>query len=243
MSKKWLIIAILVGLVSFGAGWLIPRDCKVCEQSAVESSEVQVVIETPAPEIVYQIPEGYIASEAVQIRVCDGEVQWYDGAIWRSVGSMEELSEQDMYNVSKDSLLALVEEISKKRLEEQVGTMVDPMTGEVQVGEVPKATPKPVVVTPAPVVTQAPVVESGDTGSGSNNNASSNNNSSSDNNSGSSNDSGANSNPAPTTVPGEPTPAPAQPTPAPSEPTQAPTQETPPDTGDGEDIGWSDDYL
>ena len=190
------------------------------------------------PEIVYQIPEGYIASETVQIRVCDGAVQWYDGAVWETVGSLEDLSNQDMYHISKESLQALIEEISKKRLENQKEALIDPMRQEVQVAEVPKATPKPVVSTPAPVVTPVPVTPAPITGDDSAD--------SGDDDPGDDSDDEGNYEPEPEPEPTpepepEPTPEPEpEPTPEP-EPEPETTPET--DTGDGEDIGWSDDYL
>lgn len=143
-----------------------------------------------------------LSADVIQVRVDDGQIQWHDGTLWHTAGSVEELMEKDRFVVAQDAFLAYVDEA--RRLEEELLQAHREQTGgrspNVGQKEVPKTQVRPQTQTSAAPQEVAPTPS-----------------------------------PEPAAPPeeswggGEPDP-PAQPDP-------------PADTGDGENMEWSNDYL
>lgn len=159
--------------------------------------------------------EDALTAEMIQVRIDDGQVQWYDGTLWHNVASVEELAEEDKFYLAQDPFLAFSQELQQENAEGsveswQTGTFMAEENG-LLVGQ--KETPKPAAKPkapsqPSPEETPAPQ-EPVDTPPADNSQIST-----------------PSYNPPPS--------APAPSTPAPSTPT---------DTGDGENMEWTDDYL
>lgn len=236
MAKKQIAITTLVGVTAFVAGFLLRT---VWNDSPVEntqtgngaeqtyqsgntssSSQGQILSqETASPSGETAEKENTISADSIQVRIDDGEVQWYDGTVWHTVATVEELSREDKFYLALESFRAFSQELQQEKAENppQFGSDDTFMNGEdLAVGkkETPKPTPKPATPPPAAEETtpQEPPVE---------NNA-----------------------PAAPSVPSAPSnPTPSTPTPS----TPAPSTPAPSD-GDGEDIDgggvdWGSDYL
>lgn len=161
----------------------------------------------------------------VMVRIREGYVEWHDGTTWNRARSVEELQTEDIYNLAQDDLESFEESYrmmldmeNEALIEVQNEIMSEPLVGSDK---------KPITTTTTSVVTgtdntaetvvaNVPGQSEGTTSSGS---------------------------AGTTTTPSTPS-APANPgtttTPSDSENTTPPST---PSTGDGEDIGWSDDYL
>lgn len=167
-----------------------------------------------------------------EIRVYDGNIQWFDGNIWHTYGSVTEYTEADpfgsSYTVSFPTFTPAPSEgtnpdrgngdtTTETSKPDSVDTPSSAETPKPTATPKPAATPKPVTTpkptatpkpaaTPTPTATPKPVATPAPT---------------------------ATQTPAPVVTP-TPTPA-ATPTPTPT-----PTPAATPSTGDGEDIDWGD---
>ena len=171
-------------------------------------------------------------SEEMNIRVNNGYVEWWDGENWNRNESVEVLKEQDPYYIAEQELIAF-EESYRAELETQndaiIGEALEerkvPLVGVEKVVASSTATTSSTTsgnVTEETVATPEVVSPTP----------------------------GYVAPPTTTVTPTVPvTPTPPVETPQPSTPAEPSvpvvpeTPVTPPATGDGEDIGWSDDYL
>lgn len=162
---------------------------------------------------------GYVAPDTIRVRIQDNQVQWYDGKFWHEAASVEELRREDRFCLAEEAFREFDEQLRQEKAAErqaQEGT-----AGTLSAGV--KETPKPVQRPQAPPAPQAtpepqapadvPTPEPASPGSGAGGGGA------------------APENPA--------APPPVTPPPA-----DAPAgSESSGDTGDGENMEWSDDYL
>ncbi len=73
--------------------------------------------------------EGHIPSQAVQVRVDGGVVEWFDGQNWNPVSGAEELSAQDRFQLARESYRAFEDQLIEK-LNAQSAAAEEPADGE-----------------------------------------------------------------------------------------------------------------
>lgn len=180
MKAVYFVATALVGVVMFWVGFqlrpvLDPREQQ--EVAAVpedESVEVQQT-EQSAAELAAQ---GYLPLEELTVRIDDGDVQWFDGTMWHTVASMEELAKEDKFYVAQEGFLEFEEQMKQQREERRAEQESPEERGEtLMVGqkETPKPVEKPRPTKPAatasaeePVSAPGTPSESGGNGGGSN---------------------------------------------------------------------------
>ena len=220
--KGIMIIKILAGIALFSAGIAVGVPvCRMYDKARVEaaSADDSVNLEEEKPGENYGGTGNGQAGEDLQLRVRDGELEWYDGVRWNSAGAVAQLVAEDPISQPSEAWLTLAAQLAEIRAGEYAeeagalsrdegGLSVDE-TAPVRPQTNVSATPRP--GTPAGTRPTAPV------------NAAPDNNDNNDSNDDNNDD--HNDAPAP-----EPEPAPE------------PAPEPEPDTGDGENIEWSGDY-
>lgn len=227
MNKKYWIILIAVAVVSFVLGFMVKFIITGPEIKEVQENEI-VVIENESTDVAVRIREGY--------------VEWYDGTAWNRAQSVDALQAEDIYNLAQDDLKAFEEsyQITLEAENEAAAATQNDVMSEPLVG----SDKRPVTTT----TTQVPV---------SNGNAEQSvvanvpGQSGGTTSSGSTGSSGSGSTTTPSGAGTTSTPSDSGTTSTPSDsgttstPSDSGTSTTPstPSTGDGEDIGWSDDYL
>lgn len=226
MNKKQIIITAVTGVLMFIAGFLTRmvfgnmKEAQMADTLAVGVKEGQITMSRQE-----MASEGYISTDTLKVRINDGDVQWYDGTLWHTAASVEELEKEDIFVIAQADFEEFMEQLKQEKLEaegQQEGSGENGMGSEdsqllIGVKETPKPTTKPQtqpsVQQPAQTaVTQTPVSQPGDDSGDDSSDDDSSGDSSEDN-------SGDNSGGG----------------------DDAPADDG--DTGDGEDIGWSDDYL
>lgn len=239
MDKKQIVLTVVVGASMFAAGFLART---AWDHAAVSSAgggtqgeyltqggqidvQGQTLAQTPQDAQGQGTSAGNAAKdqgvlpENIKVRVDDGEVQWFDGTLWHTVAAVEELVAEDRFSKAEEAFLAFAEQLrqeqAEKQAQEQAQQEQDTLLKEEgpAVGEKPTPKPDP---KPQKKPEATPDAEQPETVP----------------------DAEEPVETPPSVSPGTPS-APA-PTPA---PTPQPTPPPPADTGDGEDMGWSDDYL
>lgn len=247
MNNKEIVIKILAGLAIFvvglGIGGLIfqPKE--------------------EAPKVEEMLVNAKYAS-GVQIRVNDGNVEWYDGIRWHVEGSVEELAEKDAFYRSGEDWETMDEQLSGYVAEDSQTFLAssDPEDAKPLIGENEQsgqgtqgqtsrpqnaASQAPAQTSQRPAQTQQPAVQTPAVGGASGNQAS---------NAGSSNDDSSDDDSSDNSAPGDDSsggdvsggdssggdPSGGQDTPAEEPPAEDPPAD---DTGDGENMDWSNDYL
>lgn len=227
-------ITILVGMTMFAAGFLLRAawDDSLSESVQTGSRTSQTAQGSPSSSRSYLIAQESMASsdssseqedtltaDMIQVRIDDGEVQWYDGTLWHSVASVEELSGEDRFYLALEPFLTFSEELRQEKEGEQTvswqeGTFMAEDSG-IFVGK--KETPKP-KTTPksSSDPTPAPQDSTGTSAEGTQSSTP------------------AATNPTPSAPASTPAPSTPDPTPTP-EPTPAPST-----SGEGEDINAAD---
>lgn len=145
MKAVYFVATALVGVVMFWVGFQLRPVLDPWEQQEVaavpedESVEVQQT-EQAAAELAAQ---GYLPLEELTVRIDDGDVQWFDGTMWHTVASMEELAKEDKFYVAQEDYLKFEEQL-KQQWEDRRAEQESPEEqGEtLMVGQ--KETPKPV---------------------------------------------------------------------------------------------------
>lgn len=227
MGKKQICATILVSVFAFSAGFLLrpvwDKSSMVSIQtgSGTEQNYQSGNSSSPSPgQLLSQEAdvssdetcqkENTIPADSIQVRIDDGQVQWYDGTVWHTVAAVEELAGKDKFYLALESFEAFSQELRQEKADNppQFGSDDAFMNGnDLSVGK--KETPKP---TPKPATTPPPAVD----------------------------ESAPQTPPAEDTAPVAPgNPVPGTP-PAPSNPTPPPSEPTAPSNGDGEDIDADD---
>ena len=223
MNKKNCLIVIAVAVVSFVLGFMVKFIISEPNVKDVQENEV-VIIENESIEVMVRVREGY--------------VEWHDGTTWNRAQSVAELQTEDIYNLAQDDLKSFEESYrvtldveNEALMQAQNEIMNEPLVGS---DKKPVTTTTSVATgadnTAETVVANVPGQSAGVASSGS---------------------AGSTSTPTTSTNPGTTTPSGTETTtpPADSGATTPPadsgatTPPSTPSTGDGEDIGWSDDYL
>lgn len=165
MKAVYFVATALVGVVMFWAGFQLRPVLDPWEQQEVaavpgdESVEVQQT-EQSAAELAAQ---GYLPLEELTVRIDDGDVQWFDGTMWHTVASMEELAKEDKFYVAQEGFLEFEEQMKQQREERRAEQESPEERGEtLLVGqkEEPKPTEKPKPTKPT-VTDSVPVAEPG----------------------------------------------------------------------------------
>lgn len=242
MKAVYFVVTALVGVVMFWVGFQLRPVLDPWEQQEVaavledESVEVQQT-EQAAAELAAQ---GYLPLEELTVRIDDGDVQWFDGTMWHTVASMEELAKEDKFCMAQEDFLEFEEQLKQqwenRRAEQEsseewgetllVGQKVEPK---------PTEKPKPTVTAPGPVTAPGSVPgpaaapESNDSNSGGDNSGGGGGNTGDSGNSGGGNSGGGN----PGSDAGGNT----------GSDSDTGNNDSGGDTGDGENMEWSDDYL
>ncbi len=236
MDRKQIMITAMAGIVTFCLGILLGKCLPAEKEGQVSEQAAGLGQEDGQKEIQQQSEPKEIN---IMVRINDGDVEWYDGIRWNRVGSAEELMKNDKYNMAEANRWELEESLLVKRAEtvREESVFMGRENNELYVGkkEVPEAQSvqkPPVQKPPAQKPTnqeqlpaETPVPSSSQT-----------------------------STPEPDdsdseTPPQSPDDEQPDDTP-PSTPVETPTEtpvETPSgsgsQTGDGENMEWSDDYL
>lgn len=263
MKAVYFVVTALVGVVMFWVGFQLRPVLDPWEQQEVaavpedESVEVQQT-EQAAAELAAQ---GYLPLEELTVRIDDGDVQWFDGTMWHTVASMEELAKEDKFYVAQEDFLEFEEQLKQqwenRRAEQEsseewgetllVGQKVEPK---------PTEKPKPTVTAPGPVTVPGPVPgpaaapESNDSNSGGDNSGGGGGNTGGGGNSGggdSGNSGGSNPGGGDSGNSGEGNSGGENPGSDAGGNTGSDSDtgnnDSGGDTGDGENMEWSDDYL
>ena len=93
--------------------------------------------------------------EELKVRIDDGEVQWFDGMIWHTVSSVEEMQKEDKFYLAQEAFRLFEEQMRQQGAESdmeeseinQAGTLSVGQKKEPKPAEKPKPT-KPVVTEP-----------------------------------------------------------------------------------------------
>jgi len=236
MNRKQIIIITMVGIVTFCLGIVLGKCLPAEKAEQIPEQVTSLEQEDEQKEILQQSEPEEIN---ILVRINNEDVEWYDGIRWNRVDSVEELMKNDKYKLAEANRRELEESLQMKRVEtvREESAFMSRENNELYVGkkEVPKA---PSVQKPAQeptkeeqLPTETPVPSSPQTST---------------------------SEPDESVTPPQP-PAVEQPTDTPpSIPVETPPSapiETPPSTpvetpsdsesqtGDGENMEWSDDYL
>ena len=115
-----------------------------------------------------------------QVRIYDGEVQWFDGKSWISAGSVEELEKQDPFVAYEENRAGAAAENNTGSITGNAATSGDGQNADKNTGSIQQATPTPTAkpattkpaankpaATPAPTAapTPAPAQSNNDSGS------------------------------------------------------------------------------
>lgn len=234
MEKVYYVVTILIGAAAFGAGLMVrpliwPVEQQVAAELEQQDSELEIQHqELSARELSAQ---GYLSVETLQVRIDDGEVQWYDGMMWHTVAAVEDMEKEDKFYIAQERLQEFEEQL-KQELQswENQQEGIEPQEDILKVGQKqetkPTEKPKPAVREPVsttatdPVPEPTPAPESGGNSAGNGGN--------SDNSAGDGG-SGGSDNPAGDGGSGGDN--------------SGGDGGSGGDTGDGENMEWSDDYL
>lgn len=192
-----------------------------------------------------------VETSRIQVRVNDGVVQWFDGTYWNDVAPTEELQAQDKFHLAETKLAAFEEQyiaemvtIANNQAEGDAESVAEGNGAtNINVGKIKKDPPKTTTTQPA----QSEIPATSDNDSGSTNNAGGNSSGATTTptapGTGSTTPSTPNTGTTTPSTPDTGTTTPSTPdtgTTAPSTPTETPSDSN---TGDGENMEWSDDYL
>ncbi|MCM1024982.1 MAG: hypothetical protein NC432_00980 [Roseburia sp.] len=183
MTRKHIAITIFVEIIAFAAGFLLRPVWNASTADEVQTgsgtgqiyqsgnespSQGQILSQETGSSTIEPVKaENTIPADNVQVRVDDGLIQWYDGTIWHTVATVEELSQEDKFNQALEAFQIFSQELQQEKAEtpsqsQQTGTFWD-KDGGLSVGkkETPKATPKPAATPPAAEepTAQEPAVE------------------------------------------------------------------------------------
>lgn len=242
MGKKGLAIGILAGAAMFAAGFLVRTawDGYKDEQEALaamnqEAAEEEAMARQGGQEAPEATAGEYLEADMVQVRIEDGQVQWFDGRLWHGVASVEELQRKDRFYLAEEAFREFDEQLRQEKAAARQAEAAGESDGEasealsVGVKETPKPVQRPQSTSAPQAPVEVPVPAEGSVDSGG---------SSGGGNSGGGNSVGGNSG-------GE---APVAPPPV-EEPSDSGNSggdsggDAGSDTGDGENMEWSDDYL
>ena len=230
MKKKQYVMMAVTGGAIFAAGFLAGT-VRDTGRPPKQPAEEQTAEESQAEESEEISPEsmGYVASDTIRVRIEDNQVQWFDGRLWHEAASVEELEREDRFCLAAEAFQVFDEQLRQEKAAERQARADQDASGTLSVGV--KETPKPPQRPQTPPQAPADVPETdpnpADTGGG---------------NPGGGTSQPANpgpSNPGPSTPTTPATPPPVAPPPA-DEPADSGNSG---DTGDGENMEWSDDYL
>ena len=170
MKKIYLLATVLFGAVTFGAG--LPEKAPVwpmTRQQAADQQDVAAATQLREMSVRELAEQGYVSVDMLKIRIDDGEVQWYDGVMWHTAATVEEMEKEDKFYVAQEAFLEFEEQLIQQRETERVGQ--ESAGGQEQIllvgrkkeekpAEKPKPT-QPTVTTPVPdpVVIPMPIPE------------------------------------------------------------------------------------
>ncbi|MDE6518142.1 MAG: hypothetical protein K2L18_09910 [Acetatifactor sp.] len=173
MKAVYYVATALVGAVMFWAGLAV----RPLIDSPGQQETVMQMEEASAPGDAMNIQQaelsaeelaarGYLSAEALDVRIDDGEVQWFDGVIWHGVASVEEMAKEDKFYVAQEIFREFEEQL-KQREADSTAEGSDSSQGEtlsIVQREEPKPTAKPqstkpTVTEPVTVPTVIPVLE------------------------------------------------------------------------------------
>lgn len=240
--KRQITITIAVGLVMFLAGFFM-RGMWFDVQTKEGSPEENPASGADSAQMGV-LPQENAQNASPQVRINDGNVEWYDGIRWNLAASVEQLEKEDPFNATQEARKELEQRLLQERAEKQQMALASlnreenvPLIGEKeeqkpaapqqsvkdQKGQAQNTSKQPAVSSVQQTQTPAQSVPVPDSSS---DNSSSDDNSSDDS---SSDDGSSGGQDAPVDTP----PA--------DEPADTPAED--PGTGDGENMEWSNDYL
>lgn len=232
MKVLYFVATAFVGAIMFWVGFQLRPVLAPWEQqeAAAVSVDESVEVQQTEQSAVELAAQGYLSVEELKIRINDGDVQWFDGMIWHTVASMEELAKEDKFYIAQESFLEFEEQIKQQREERRVEQESSEEQEEtLLVGQ--KETPKPAVNSrPTNPTASDPADSSEDGGSNGGNSGSGNSGGgNSGGNGGEANPGGDGGNSGEGGSAGDSD--------------NAGGGDSGGDTGDGENMEWSDDYL
>ncbi len=257
-NKKIVLVGTLTLVIGFILGLFVSHMLMCREIAALEgalmaatgtqngSSMTTITATTTDGSMTTAAAASLIEVSQIKVRVNDGAVQWFDGTYWNEVAPVEELQQQDKFYLAEESLAAFEQQYTEAALasaENDTDTATE--YTDLNVGKIKKD--PPITTTQPP---QTNTSSTGDTtgggSTGENSGGSTGENSGGSTGGSSSNGSSGGTTTTPSTGTTTPT-TPSTPTETPSTPVETPSTpaETPSDsnTGDGENMEWSDDYL
>lgn len=166
MKAVYFVATALVGVVMFGAGLLVrPALGPWEQQEATAAPEEEVKVQQTEPIHGRTLAQGYLSAEALKVRVDDGEVQWYDGVMWHTVASVEEMTKEDKFYGAQEAFQEFEEQLKQQEADRAEAENVSGQEVPLTIGEKeePKPTEKPkptrpAVTEPAPAPVVVPVI-------------------------------------------------------------------------------------
>lgn len=253
MGKKAWAVRILAGAAMFGAGFLVRtawdgyedrQEALAAQEAAAAAAEALAQQEAQAAQ--EEAAEEYLTADVVQVRIQDGQVQWYDGRLWHEAASVEELERSDRFYLAEAAFREFDEQLRQEkaalRRQEAAGA-AEKEALSVGRKETPKPPARPQTSVTPEAQTEAPVpapeVSAPEAGTGGTDGGGSGGG-----NPGGGNQNPGNQNPGSGSISGG-TPVAPPPPEVPVNPGDSGDGggDAGGDTGDGENMEWSDDYL
>lgn len=247
MGKKQIIITAVMALTAFAVGFGAGAVVMSGEGHQISADSGQVVVQQEQSLTQEELlAQGYLSADILKVRINDGYVEWYDGALWHMAASVEELQKEDTFYMAQAEFETFMEQLKQENAGQQGGSLqieageedTQLLIGEKDAPPKPTETPKPRPQSAGSQTTpvQTPTPQTNQPSAGSNNNSQDNSDDDSSDDSSSGGDSsnegsggGDDSSGGDSSNGGS----------------GGGDDSSGGDsgTGDGEDIGWSDDYL
>jgi len=142
MKRIYFLATLLFGAVTFGAG--LPEGTLIQPLAQQAADQQDMAEDTQLRELSARelAAQGYVSVDALKIRIDDGEVQWYDGVMWHTVATVEEMEKEDKFYVAQEAFQEFEEQLKQQQETEKA---MQQSTGEQEqillVGQ--KKDPKP----------------------------------------------------------------------------------------------------
>ena len=160
MKAVYYVATAFVGVAMFWIGYQVrPSLDSWGKQETIAEPEGENVEVQQAEQSVEELAaRGYLSAEELKVRIDDGEVQWFDGVMWHTAASVEELAREDKFYAAQEGFQELEEQLKQQwedRRAEQESAVERGETLLVGQKEQPKPTEKPkptrpTVTAPAP---------------------------------------------------------------------------------------------
>jgi hypothetical protein len=112
VKKGHKIITVAVGIITFGLGVLVGVMINTTKGTANEGLTLASGNESTAS----ALQQGSTIPSSMLIRINDKDVEWYDGTRWNKAGTVEELEANDKYNAFSETRMELEEQIMQENI-------------------------------------------------------------------------------------------------------------------------------